>query len=391
MIMFRIITVSVLALASVVIASAGQIQVGAGVNGVNGLTTAYVGSGDCGGGCTDDYNYDEVLFSGLNNGSTTPKPYSTYSTTSANAGSITDPAADGGSGVKFAMINDGLNGAQTSNDYWTLSAANTQSITVPVGVYGVGDVWTMLNTEFAGAQGGANPDRSLTLTFNFGTTANASTVDPVMIKFRNTFNSATPAGQAQNAIDCSPVTGACGSVATPASGPVIRATTVVPTSPGGLPAQTVDADNLFSYAYNSSGNGSLVLNDQGVFFSGLNLTALGAGLTNLNTYLVSVTVLEVGSSPGESAALSAMTVDTAATPEPSTVFMLLTGLGAIGFAGFRRFKRGAFAPQGRCGFLFIRCSTPAPLLVRAQEMPWLPLLPDCAQPVPYIADETAAL
>jgi hypothetical protein len=158
----------------------------------------------------------------------------------------------------------------------------------------------------------------------------------VMIKLRNSLNNTTPAGQSENAIDCSPVTGSCGSVATPASGPVMSTTTVVPTSPAGLPALTVDADNLFNYVYNSSGNGTLVLNDQGFFFSGLNLSALGAGLTNLNTYLVSVTVSEVGSSPGESAALSAITVDT--TPEPSTVFMLLTGLGAIGFAGFRRRK-----------------------------------------------------
>jgi hypothetical protein len=88
---------------------------------------------------------------------------------------------------------------------------------------------------------------------------------------------------------------------------------------------------------NTSGN--VVLDDQGFIFNSLNLTGTGfTGLTNLDTYLVSVQVKEVGSGDtGAFLGLSAITVDSP-VPEPSTVALVLVGLGAVGFGALRRKK-----------------------------------------------------
>jgi hypothetical protein len=79
-----------------------------------------------------------------------------------------------------------------------------------------------------------------------------------------------------------------------------------------------------------------VLDDQGFLLGTLVLPGVG---TNLNTYLENIKIQEQSgpSFPSEALALSAITVDTAA-PEPSTVIMFLTGLGAIGLTRFRRSK-----------------------------------------------------
>jgi hypothetical protein len=348
---FRITIVSAFVLASAMVVSAGQIEIG----GVNGLTTAYVtaggcsGTGPCAAGSvsspfTDQNNYDEVLFKGLNNGSTTPVPYSTYSTTTANQGTITDTkanavAADGPAGVTFAMINDGVNSSgcdslcDESNNYWGITQGGTNpSITVPIGVFGVTDVWTMLSGSGDVAQSiltaiGANA-RDITLTFTFGTASNGGTTQTLKVGLGNTNDiGSTATGQVQNGVVC--FVDPCFGVTTPASGPIATGSTAI----SGI---SVVADKVYNYpgGYNSNGNGSLILNDQGFIFNDI---ALGGGLTNLNSYLVSVKIAEVSPSGAYGTLdLSAITVD--AIPEPSTVFMFLGGLGAIGFAKFRRRK-----------------------------------------------------
>jgi hypothetical protein len=82
----------------------------------------------------------------------------------------------------------------------------------------------------------------------------------------------------------------------------------------------------------------VVLDDQGFIFNGIALTGALAGYNNVDSYLVSIQIQEsakAGTPGSDDVALSAITLDTA-TPEPSTVLMLLTGLGAIGFFGLRR-------------------------------------------------------
>jgi hypothetical protein len=343
--MFRIAIISGLALASTIVASAGQIQVGAGANGVNGLTTAYVGSGNCGGNCFDTNNFDEVLFENLNDAAS---PGTNYSINSATQNSITDTNANaqangnGPGGVKFALINDGTYGSPcsietnqcgfNSSNYWSIAGSpNNQTLTIPVGQYGVTQVWSMLNTDFAGAANGTPADRSVTMFLDFGTSG-GTVEDTVRVNFTNTGNNSTGTGQIESAILCTSVV-PCNGIANPNGGPLQT------TNPTTLTANGVSVgeytDNMFSIKYNGTGN-LLVLNDQGLNLGTINFGAFG---TNLNTYLVDVRVVEEGNSSytSEYTALSALTVVTAA-PEPSTVFMFLAGLGAIGFVGFRRRK-----------------------------------------------------
>jgi len=336
--MFRITIVPLFAFASVVVANAAQIQIGAGTNGVNGLTTTYIGAGDCASTCTDQYNYDEVLFRNLNDSAS---PGTNYSINSATQNSITDTtapalAADPGTGVKFALINDGTYGCSapgcgSSSNYWSLPGDNTlTTLTIPVGVYGVSQVWTMLNTDFAGASN-APADRSFFEILNFGT-AGGTIESSITVKPVNTGDTSTATGQIQSAILCASIA-PCNTITTPNGGP-LQTTNPTTLTSNGVSVPT-DADNLFSVQYNGTGN-VLVLNDIGFLLGTLNLPSVGS---NLNTYLVSVQIEETGNSsyPNEIGAVSALTVVTA-SPEPSTVFMFLAGLGAIGFGYFRRGK-----------------------------------------------------
>jgi hypothetical protein len=335
--MFRIATGSILVLASVGVAGAGQIQLG----GANGLTSSYIAGGcsgtpPCGAGslgslsAATEGSYDGVLFSGANNGGTAPSPPS---------GTVTDPT----SFVTFSLINDGV-----GNNVWSLpdivgSTANT--MTIPVGVFGVTDVWTMINDELG--SGGLNavnsPYRDLTVVFNFGTTSNATTTESVLVKTLNSGTSPTAAanGQVRNAVNC---TGPppCGGISPPASGPVAPSASMATYVNGVLSSNIgVQTNNLYSTgytdasgAYSTSSGGTVSLDDQGFLLGDISLGALGAGDTNLNTYLVSVQIREVGvtGAPGEAVGLSAITVLT--TPEPSTVLLFLAGLGAIGLARY---------------------------------------------------------
>lgn len=331
--MSRIAIVSIFLLGSAVLASAGQIQVG----GATGLKSVYITSGTgCAGGAGNcvagsvgtatEQGYDNVLFSGAtsNSGATTPLPYSTYSPTASNSGTITDSAADGGAGVTFSMINNGA-----GNNFWDLPSSGNGSMTIPIGVFGVTDVWTMLNTVLADA---GPTDRDAIVVFNFGTTSNAATTDAVSVKLNN--SAPATAGQDENAVNCGSPSAACGGLSSPSSGPLGSTT---------INGVTVDTDTIYSFGFtNATGayagaTGNVVLDDQGFFFNDLSLATLGVGDTNLNTYLVSITIKEpsLTGNTGEGLALSAITLDTA-TPEPSTILTLLAGLGAIAFGGYRR-------------------------------------------------------
>jgi hypothetical protein len=341
--MFRFTNLAILGLGSLLAANAGQIRIGSGPNGANGLTGSYinsdviVGNTGAGGYTLQNQTYDTVLFSGATESSVAPTPYAGYGTTSG--GSLTDPMNH----VTFAMINDG----NAADNFWggTQTGASP-TITVPIGLLGVTDVWTMINTELAEASSASPVSnfKDVTVDFYFGTSANEALAsdDKVAVKLINGPTSGlTQYGETRDAVACG---SSCGSPAL-ANGPTL----VGPTSVAINATQSVAVvtGNVFSGAYNNalaaygnSSSGNVVLYVQGFFFNGLALTGAFAGDTNLNTYLVAVQVMEVGSN-GTSTALSAITVDTAAgststTPEPATVFLFLTGLGAIGLARFRR-------------------------------------------------------
>jgi hypothetical protein len=344
--MFRITIVSVFALASAVVASAGQIQVG----GTTGLTNSYITnsggspSNACGGTCNDENNYDEVLFQNLNDAAS---PGTNYSINSATTNTITDNtapavAADGAGGVQFDLINDGTYGCSVatlqsnescgaSSNYWSLAGNGSLStLTIPVGQYGVSQVWTMLNTNLSGASN-APADRSFFEILNFGT-AGGVIESSVTIKYFNTGDTSTATGQIQSSILCTSIA-PCNGITTPNGGPVQTTNPTTLTSNG--VSVSADADNIFGIKYNGTGN-VLTLNDTGLLLGTLTLPSVGS---NLNTYLVNVQIEETGSTsyPSEYGAVSALTVVTA-SPEPSTVLLFLTGLGVVGFARFRRGK-----------------------------------------------------
>lgn len=328
--MLRFIKISFLGLAVLGLGNAGQIRVG----GVNGLTSGYITGGCSGtpGTCTagsaaawSEKNYNTDLFtSATGPGATQPSAYAGYSNTVASTGSIVD-AADG---VTFSMINDGTSGGR-SNNVWIAGENITANpvITIPIGVFAVQDVWTMLNADL----GGASPKRDAWVIFDFGATSNATVgLTSVIVKLTNSANSNVPTGQLRNAVDC---TAGCAGDNAGANGPTLASTVG---AGGAIPVGiTLKTSPLYSFAYTAGGQGTagdVVLDAQQFTFTGGTLT------TALNNFLVDIKVQQVGATTTSTVGLSAITLDTAvaATPEPSTIFLLLTGLGAIGFARTRR-------------------------------------------------------
>lgn len=102
---------------------------------------------------------------------------------------------------------------------------------------------------------------------------------------------------------------------------------------------TVDYQNLFAAGNSISSIASGAFT--GVTSGNLNLGArdfLPSPLLapSATEYLVNIKVTENVGGATSQTALSAITVDTA--PEPSTVLMFLSGMGALGFARLRRKK-----------------------------------------------------
>ncbi len=304
--MIRIAIVSGITLFSFAAANAGQIQIG----GVNGLTSSVVTAV----GGAAEAGFLPVLFENANITAPTAAP-----------GTFVDGAGDGGSGVTFSKIND-------TGNFWDLPSGSAGAmVTIPIGLFGVTDVWTMINDiEATGT-------RDVNVIFNFGTTPTVASIPAVSVHL-NDADAASSSGQVRNAVVCN--------------------TTCAESSQVGLTGGTfvgvnVVADNVFSSPFfcitqnplansaqigsNASvgcSNGTVYLDDQGFFFNSLNL---GSGLTNLNTYLVSVQVKEIVINGSGGSGLTAVTVDQAsATPEPSTVLLFVAGLGVVGLGRLRK-------------------------------------------------------
>ena len=338
--MFRLTIVSTLGLIAVIGANAGSIEIG----GPSGLTDAYLtavgggancaaGAGNCITGSTGGYteaNYDNVLFAGATNGAA-PVPFSGYT---QSTGIASGKTATSLAGTTFAMIADGTNGNAASNNFWESPGEDGVTITVPIGVFDVTDVATMLQNVW-GSVGG----NDTTVTFNFGSTSNATSgltsVSVALTDVNN--NSGSPAGEIRAGVLCaSQTTATCNSSTNPNQGPVsgtvINGVTVNTSSVFGA-AGTFGGSYLYTSVSPNTGfyantEGHLKLDDQDFVF----------GSTFANKWLVSVQVTENDGDADflSATALSAITVDSAA-PEPTTILLVLAGLGGIGLT--RRFRR----------------------------------------------------
>jgi len=313
--MIRTVSVFAATMIAVTAAQAGSIQIG----GPTGLTSSYItGNGGSVGSQFSIGSYNGVLFSGV---SVTGSP------TISNSPSNTT-VSDTTNGVDFALVNDGI----AADNVWAASSGtptgSSNSLTIPVNVYGVSSVWTMINLI-----NGTSGAREANIIFNFASTAGATTgLTSYQTKLTSagSTSGAAAAGQLHDAVIC--VSGGC---PTDNNGPVLSSSVPSTTK---LPSTadneiTVLTNNLQSYGYTAttgiySGTaGSVVLDDQGFLFSGSILT------TAQSNYLVSVTVMSPDSVTGHGFGLSAVSVQ---TPEPTTVFMVLTGLGFVGFGRLRR-------------------------------------------------------
>jgi len=302
-----------------------------------GLTTAYLtngcmaGPGNCVAPVIGTYmegNFDARLFAGAVNSSATPTtavPFPGYVSTGQ------EPAAQlGGSDLpQFAMISDS---ATSGGNFWT--ATGTGTITVPIGLSNVSDVALMLSDVW-----GVNGAQDTTLKFEFGTSSSGGLNDTVTLNLVNSGQGGSSAsGEIHSGVDCASTQCGANSLA---NGPVLASGTI-----GGVGFQTYNmSTTLFGAqgdAYTSIGNtpstyfpygpGNLSL--EAIDF---NFGALGGLLTpNSGEYLLDVKVTDSNYAVNSSStALTAITVDTV-TPEPSTVLLFLTGLGAIGVSRFRR-------------------------------------------------------
>ena len=317
------------------IAQAGQIQVGSGTNG---LTANYLGATSqtsAGSGLVwtapggfGEMNYDTTLFKNTKLGSTAPSPYSGYNIATSTPGPHT--VSDGA--VNFNMIADGCGAPTTSastclgNDYWAAPAAGSSSVlTIPVNVFGVTDVWTILQNQW-GLAGAADT----MVTFDFGTGPGMVT-DSVALTLTNSGANANGAasGQIRDAIDCSTIGNTvsgtnCGMFA---NGPTAASSSVAATDNAvSIAPITVLSDNVFIAAYNTGGGAGIYGNSKG------NVTLTDQGFQFGNAYigleLLDIKITELnGTNQVSSTGLSAITVDTSATPEPSTLLLLLGGLG----------------------------------------------------------------
>jgi hypothetical protein len=306
------------------LAQAGQIQIGQTSGGVNlGLTSTYIG-----GGHTADalVNYNPNLFSGATAVSGTVNQPAATSTELATL-SVIDASNDGG--VSFAMI--GGNSTGTANTWYSTNTAGTSIVTVPINVFDVDTVWTMLND-----MGGS----AVTATFDFNTKADGSGTDTKVAvtlvdgkEIRASILCGTSAGcqttLAQQSLAASTAATATYNGVAGAAINVSTGSIAYPNlTTGGVSTPwrpNVNIPSASTFDANSTGN--LTLDDQAFQF----------GTAFANSYLLTAAFTEA--STGNTTNhfdLTAVTVDTAATPEPSTLALGLLGLALAGFAYSRR-------------------------------------------------------
>jgi hypothetical protein len=202
-----------------------------------------------------------------------------------------------------------INGDSNSN-VWAAPNTGTSSITIPIGIFGVTNVYTMLNDEY-GVVGGT----PTTVQFNF---SNGSYESFTLVNGQTIADS----------FDC--IGGTCPTYATTLSGGTYAET--AGTDTGG----TVSAFEVWAGTYGGPGTGAYnnTNGDINLDAQNFSLGSTAAGLTLTNVVITDTAGGTVKVSRDE---LSAITVQT--TPEPSTIFLVTAGIGAVGLLRRRRVRQ----------------------------------------------------
>jgi len=314
-------------------ANAGQIQIGSGVNGADGLTSSYITSA----GNWSQRPYQSNLFSGVTLTSAAPAVKTNTSGVAAAPGQQTLTDANG---VNFALINQSVAAGADFNYVWASTSSTSTAptaLTVPIGIGGVTSVYVLLN-DYSGYFSSTNPYNDAIINFNFSTgTDSIHLVDLI-----------NGTGAIRSSVECTSTSGTtitCPS--TTANGNTVSASDPSQTNTNIYGDATIKTSAVWRGTYaqgatsgvnnpyfnaNGGSSGNLMIDELQFTFS----TNYSGAI--LNSISLSAPTGSTGNALGtmnERLALSAVTV---VTPEPSTMFLFATGLGLLGF-GRRRAKK----------------------------------------------------
>jgi hypothetical protein len=312
----KIFRITVLGAAVISLASAGQIEIGAGQNGSGvssqGLTIAYVDSMTQGSTpWVGEKAYAGTLFSAATLSNSSLNGVS--ETTGVGTGGLTTlPTSQNGfqqfkdlnNGITFAMMADSTSGNTANNDLVSANSTMTgpSTINVPINVSGATQANIMLNDYWGVA----------------GSTAQTDTVEFFFSGGNTSSFTLTNGNQIDADMQC--LTGSTTTCSTFAQ------TTSSPNTDNAWTG-TYSLGNVVNVYANTTGNASLA-------DLSFNLAAFSGDILQY----VAITDNNNGNNSSK-LALSAITVsgaDAVATPEPSTIMLFLTGLGILGFFGYRR-------------------------------------------------------
>jgi hypothetical protein len=246
-------------------------------------------------------------------------------------------------GPTFNLLGDNIFADRGKTDQmWVTASTGTTSaatgnLTIPVGVFGVTSISTMLNTMIGGSGAGTVCTTSASAQTNgstgcTGTNAYADIVftfeDSADFLAGNTNNLQTETLALINGVSQENMLGGTG-----LSGSY-TAQDIDQSGAAAGATYTVGLGNVWEGATTVAGNGGTPANNTAL---ALDYQTFPIFTNYQNLYLVSIAINNLGSTSQE--VLSGVTLQTpvsTSTPEPSTMVMLLAGLGALGLSVIRR-------------------------------------------------------
>jgi hypothetical protein len=333
----KYILLPLLGLVAIVGVQAGQIQIG----GTNGLTAAYIGStvggvtGSTGSWGQRSYTnalFNSVTLSNATSDGATAVPMNDTAPGSAGGANV---IKDDNSGITYNLMNDGTGASGNTgngNNIWA-STVGAGTLVVPVDISDVDYAGIMLNDYWGFA--GADP----TVTFTF---ANAGKVSVLVGDAANGTGPITSSTDCQNgtgSITCPGLTSGHGAISatTPITTPVETSNAIVGGGSMNIFTSTIWSANYATNSLSANGpyhsatgdsSGQVMLDDLKFDLSAYSTDTLLSISFAPNTVATGSNISRL--------ALSAITVDQVATPEPSTIVLLGLGFGLLGFRRLRR-------------------------------------------------------